>query len=794
MSGLHPSWRVTPNLHPGTGGLAADFNGDGNDELFVPNFSEIDIWVRVDSALAPVGSWAISGVSGLYEVGVVGDVSGDGIDDLVLAYRSPGRVVVLEGGSLSGPRSVVTIPVGPGQPVAIELFDSGGDGDLDIVCGVSSVGGTMNIRLLRNDPGGWFLGPPSGSFSSQPAQVQRLKSPGGADLLAVFALGFSGVQIVSVDPATTLSTIQQSVAALAIEFVVADFDNDQFDDVVLSNLVVNPGGAAFTEIVVYSRQAPSSPFSAVGASLQIPSGHGLLEEVIAIDVDFDGFLDLVGASCLAAPSWLVLKNLAGNSFELVQSAPFHELNSIVDMKSALAQSLIIAFEKGGASGFVFSLSTSGALVPLEVATGTLPTEVTSGEVSGDSCEDLIWLDRDSTSSESRVCVTVRDAECQGWLPSVNIADVGSSNARNLEVTDLNGDGLLDVVGWYPPGTLFALIQEPAGWSLPIFSGYLGGIEFTPADLNQDGFPDVASHVSGQLYITSGDGGGGFGSPQWQVSSASGPNSSILAGDFDGDGLTDAFVAGVVPVVHWGEMGGVGPPEQLSLVSGVRAAVGLDSGVGNAQLALLLDGQLVILRANGNRQFDLEQTILVALSTVSEMQCGDLTGDGVEDILLVRPDGLPGVSVVLSDGSFGYFPVAGVWGAGMLQSATIVPVFPGSNSWLGVAVATGVGGSIEFLRGEFTGVEFVLGDFNVDESVDIADAISLLGWLFVDSELPSHCAHAADVNQDDLVDLADVLSLLGSLFGTISPSPDLFAGCVTDNSTGALSCFEYPSCE
>ena len=79
-------------------------------------------------------------------------------------------------------------------------------------------------------------------------------------------------------------------------------------------------------------------------------------------------------------------------------------------------------------------------------------------------------------------------------------------------------------------------------------------------------------------------------------------------------------------------------------------------------------------------------------------------------------------------------------------------------------------------------------------MDIADAISLLGWLFVDSELPSHCAHAADVNQDDLVDLADVLSLLGSLFGTISPSPDLFAGCVTDNSTGALSCFEYPSCE
>jgi hypothetical protein len=65
--------------------------------------------------------------------------------------------------------------------------------------------------------------------------------------------------------------------------------------------------------------------------------------------------------------------------------------------------------------------------------------------------------------------------------------------------------------------------------------------------------------------------------------------------------------------------------------------------------------------------------------------------------------------------------------------------------------------------------FVRGNVNQDGGIDIADAISILQYLFADRAAPS-CMDAADANDDETVNIADPIRLLGWLFGGDAPLP------------------------
>lgn len=72
--------------------------------------------------------------------------------------------------------------------------------------------------------------------------------------------------------------------------------------------------------------------------------------------------------------------------------------------------------------------------------------------------------------------------------------------------------------------------------------------------------------------------------------------------------------------------------------------------------------------------------------------------------------------------------------------------------------------------------FVRGDANGDSSVDIADAVATLAFLFNEGDgVP--CLDAADANDDGAVDIADAVTTLNFLFGPITtlPAPYPVAG-------------------
>ena len=81
--------------------------------------------------------------------------------------------------------------------------------------------------------------------------------------------------------------------------------------------------------------------------------------------------------------------------------------------------------------------------------------------------------------------------------------------------------------------------------------------------------------------------------------------------------------------------------------------------------------------------------------------------------------------------------------------------------------------------------FRRGDANVDQTLDLGDAVAILGHVFVSGALS--CRDAADCNDDGLLDVADPIFLLTHLFvgGPQPPAPA--DPCGPDPTADTLEC-------
>lgn len=82
--------------------------------------------------------------------------------------------------------------------------------------------------------------------------------------------------------------------------------------------------------------------------------------------------------------------------------------------------------------------------------------------------------------------------------------------------------------------------------------------------------------------------------------------------------------------------------------------------------------------------------------------------------------------------------------------------------------------------------FARGDANADGSVDVADPVFILLYLFAGGPSPG-CADAADADDDGAVALPDAIALLGHLFRGDPPPGPAFGVCATDATEDELPC-------
>lgn len=86
----------------------------------------------------------------------------------------------------------------------------------------------------------------------------------------------------------------------------------------------------------------------------------------------------------------------------------------------------------------------------------------------------------------------------------------------------------------------------------------------------------------------------------------------------------------------------------------------------------------------------------------------------------------------------------------------------------------------------TEAEFIRGDANEDNRVNVSDLTLLLAVLFQEEPAPS-CEDRLDVNDDGVIDNQDSTYLSRSLYGTGEPPPAPFPGAGFDPTADDLSC-------
>jgi hypothetical protein len=99
-----------------------------------------------------------------------------------------------------------------------------------------------------------------------------------------------------------------------------------------------------------------------------------------------------------------------------------------------------------------------------------------------------------------------------------------------------------------------------------------------------------------------------------------------------------------------------------------------------------------------------------------------------------------------------------------------------------------------LRGAAGEAQFVRGDSNADGTVDIADPVHTLQWLFGGGEAPP-CLDAAESDDSGRIELTDAIVTLSWLFGGGPAVPRApFPECGADPTEDQLGCERFPPCE
>jgi len=103
---------------------------------------------------------------------------------------------------------------------------------------------------------------------------------------------------------------------------------------------------------------------------------------------------------------------------------------------------------------------------------------------------------------------------------------------------------------------------------------------------------------------------------------------------------------------------------------------------------------------------------------------------------------------------------------------------------------------QFVHGDVTltpgaSETFIRADVNDDATINIADAVAALNYLF--SGGPATCIDAVDTNDDGQANVADGVYLLAYLFSGGSAPPSPHPGCGADPTSDPLDCATYTSC-
>ena len=266
-----------------------NFNGDGIPDLVTANSAANNVTVFLSDGSGgftpAAGNPFLVGVNP-YSV-VVGDLNGDGNQDIVTANSGDNSVTVLLGDGSGRFAAAAGSPFAAGlKPVSVALGDFNGDGKPDIVLANNS-GHNLTV-LLGNGTGGFTPAPaiafPAGLFP-QAVAVGDFNGDGNLDIVTA-AFNNTVTVLLGLGTGEFTGAATFPVGSFPQSVAVVDFNGDGKPDIVTANsgdntvtVLLGDGAGGFT-------QAKDSPF-AVGTNPQ---------SVVGVDVNGDGKPDIVTAN------------------------------------------------------------------------------------------------------------------------------------------------------------------------------------------------------------------------------------------------------------------------------------------------------------------------------------------------------------------------------------------------------------------------------------------------------------------------------------------------------------------
>src|SRR5271156_125077 len=369
-----------------------------------------------------------------------------------------------------------------------------------------------------------------------------------------------------------------SGGSVAQGVAVADLNGDGKPDIVVTNYYELSGGGTPGPIGVLLGNGDGT-FRAV---VTYESGGGPNYAVVVADVNGDGKPDIIVSSCAAIP---------------------------IDCGSANGVvSVLLGNGDGTFKGQVSYSSGARKASGLAVA-----------DVNGDGIPDVIvtnWYGK--SGSDGTVSVLLGKGD--GTFESAVNYDSGGKQANSVAVTDVNGDGIPDLVvvnylcDSCEGGTVGVLLGSGNGMFQPVATYPTGGSNSSGvavADVNGDGHPDLivanlnSRAPNGTVGVLLGVGNGKF-EPVVTYDSGGYADSKLVVSDVNGDGNLDIVVANCGPVGRCGT------------------------------------GVIGVLLGDGDGTFRTPATFESGAYNATTLTVADLNGDGWPEIVAANAEGSVGV--------------------------------------------------------------------------------------------------------------------------------------------------------
>lgn len=433
--------------------------------------------------------------------------------------------------------------------------------------------------------------------------------------------------------------------------------------------------------------------------------------------------------------------------------------------------------------------------------GAVSTAAT-GDFNSDGQPDLIFSSPTAAGGGQFATLTVLLNQGATSNPTpVTTNSLTCTSVTSLAVADMNNDNKLDVALTCSEGFVAILFgngdgtfQKPAYYSVPATS-----LLIPPADLNADGFPDIAIANASSVIILLNQ---GRNSPGTLSSPTSYPAPTAIQfrllgiGDFNGDGKPDLLATGFVdgpglgfPLFTYAGNGDgtFQSPQTQSTTTSARAAVIADVNHDGFSDVVYIAGQSAqVLLGNSTGQFTLGSSLSLDPSiNYTSLALAGSTNNG--DNINLALGGLA-TTILLGDGkgSFVPGPTYAIAGSPLAETGSDGKTSLVFVTETGISLLPGNGdGSFQGLPNLPVGpTGFVAADFNGDGLTDIAfiaDNGNLTtavgrgdGTLAVTSQIAATAGEfllAGDFNGDGRPDVAAILP--GVSMQEIVPDSQLF---------------------